>query len=122
MMTSDLEDCFEVAQAVADSIKTTPYPVVIVASSDMTHYEPDTEARKKDRLALDMVLALNPEGLYRTVLSKKISMCGYIPTLTMLKASILLGAKSAVLVKYMTSGDVSGDYSHVVGYAGVIIK
>lgn len=122
IMTTSLEDCLEVGRALAEVIKVTTYPVVIVASSDMTHYEPDESARKKDRKALDRVLALDPEGLHRTVLSEKITMCGFSPTVTMLKASILLGAKSAVLVKYMTSGDTSGDYSHVVGYAGVLIK
>lgn len=122
MMVSDLESCLNVGQAIADAIKETNYPVVIVASSDMTHYEPDEEARKKDKKALDKIIALDPEGLHKTVMRERISMCGYAPTVTMLKASIILGAKSAVLVRYMTSGDVSGDYFHVVGYAGVLIK
>lgn len=122
MMTTDLEDCLEVGRAVASAVNSTPYPVVIVASSDMTHYEPDSEARKKDRRALDRILALDPEGLHRTILKERISMCGFSPAVAMLKASTILGAKSADLVKYMTSGDVSGDYFHVVGYAGVLIK
>lgn len=122
MITTDLEDCLEVGRAVADAVKATTYPVVITASTDMTHYEPDSEARKKDQRALDMVLAMDPEGLHKTVLRERITMCGFAPTVAMLKASIILGAKSAVLVKYMTSGDTSGDYSHVVGYAGVLIK
>jgi len=122
MMTSDLGDCLRTAQAIADVIKETTYPVIIVASSDMTHYEPDDEARKKDGKALDRIIALDPEGLHRTITRERISMCGYAPAVTMLKASIILGAKSATLVKYMTSGDVSGDYLHVVGYAGVLVK
>lgn len=122
MMTSLLEDCLELGRAIADAVKVTSYPVVIVASSDMTHYEPDESAREKDHKALDRVLALDPEGLHKTVLREKITMCGFAPTVTMLKASNILGAKSAFLVKYMTSGDTSGDYSSVVGYAGVLIK
>lgn len=122
MMTTDLDDCLELGRAVADAIKATAYPVIIVASSDMTHYESDKEARKKDQNALERVLALDPEGLHRTVLREGISMCGFAPTVAMLKASNILGAKSAVQVKYMTSGDVSGDYHHVVGYAGVLVK
>jgi len=122
MMTALLEDCLELGRAVADAVKATSYPAVIVASSDMTHYEPDESARKKDRKALDRILAIDPEGLHKTVLREKITMCGFAPTVTMLKASSILGAKSALVVKYMTSGDTSGDYSHVVGYAGVLVK
>lgn len=122
MMVSGLESCIETGRTIAEAIKATPYPVVIVASSDMSHYEPDSEARKKDKQAIERILALDPEGLFSTVLEKRISMCGYAPAVAMLKASLILGAKSTVFVKYMTSGDVSGDYFRVVGYAGVLIK
>jgi AmmeMemoRadiSam system protein B len=96
--------------------------VLLVASSDMTHYEPGEIARQKDRKALDRVLALDPGGLYRTVREGRISMCGYLPTVMMLAASLELGATTASLVRYGNSGDVTGDQAEVVGYAGVIVE
>lgn len=122
MMLTDLDSCLEVGRAVAEAVRKTSYPTVVVASSDMTHYEPDSMARQKDKKAIDKVLALDPEGLHKVVKKERISMCGYAPTVAMLKASLLLGAKSAELVKYSTSGDTSRDYSYVVGYAGVLVK
>ena len=84
---------------------------------------PDIEAKiAKDRKAIDRVLALDPEGLYNTVRKEGITMCGFMPVTTMLFAARQLGAKKTELVKYMTSGEVSGDYDYVVGYAGMIIR
>jgi AmmeMemoRadiSam system protein B len=97
-----------------------PRPL-IVASSDMTHYESGEEARRKDGLALERVLALDPEGLYRTVRDHRISMCGVLPAVVMLRAALALGATAAELVAYANSGEVTGDQRQVVGYAGVIV-
>jgi AmmeMemoRadiSam system protein B len=94
---------------------------LIVASTDMTHYECGSTARKKDFLALEKVLALDPEGLYNVVRVNRISMCGVLPTVVMLQAALALGAKDAELIAYSNSGDVTGDQSEVVGYAGVRI-
>ena len=94
---------------------------VIIASSDMTHYEPDATARKKDKSAIDAILRLDEESLKDAVVGLDISMCGYGPVCVMLSAAKELKAKQAKLIKYRTSGDVSGDYSSVVGYAGIII-
>ncbi len=96
-------------------------PVLIVASSDMNHYEDDAETRVKDALAIEQVLGLQPKGLFQTVRGQNISMCGYGPAVAMLTAALRLGASSAELVKYATSGDVSGDREHVVGYAGITV-
>lgn len=96
-------------------------PVLMVASSDMNHYESDEHTRVKDALAIEQVLGLQPKGLYDTVRAQKISMCGYGPAVAMLTAALRLGAKSAELVKYATSGDVSGDRRTVVGYAGIAV-
>ena len=96
--------------------------VLIVASSDMNHYEPDAITRSKDHQAIERVLALDARGLWEVVSKEHISMCGFGPTVVMLTAAKLLGATSATLVKYATSGDVSGDYEAVVGYAGVIVE
>jgi AmmeMemoRadiSam system protein B len=97
-------------------------PVLIVASSDMNHYESDAVTRIKDHRAIEKILALDPRGLYEVVTQQDISMCGFGPAVSMLTAARELGAKSAELVKYATSGDVSGDRDMVVGYAGVVVR
>jgi AmmeMemoRadiSam system protein B len=96
--------------------------VLIIASSDMNHYECDAVTRVKDRKAIERVLAMDARGLWEVVMNGDISMCGFGPTIVMLTAAKLLGATSATLVKYATSGDVSGDYESVVGYAGIIVE
>src|SRR6185312_14306790 len=96
-------------------------PVLIIASSDMNHYESDGITRQKDALAIDRILALDARGLFDTVNEQKISMCGYGPAVAMLTAARRLGATSAELIKYATSGDVSGDRDMVVGYAGIAV-
>ncbi|MBI4824220.1 MAG: AmmeMemoRadiSam system protein B [Nitrospirae bacterium] len=122
VMSAGLKELKAIGQGIAGAIKDIGYDVVIVASSDMSHYVSDTLARQKDRLAIDRLLALDPEGLYNTVKKENISMCGYMPAVIMLYASVTLGAKEARLVRYATSGEVSGDFDHVVGYAGIIVK
>ena len=97
-------------------------PVMIVASSDMNHYEPDDVTRVKDRKAIDQILALDPAGLYEVIRQEDISMCGYGPAVAMLTAVKDLGAARAELVRYATSADTSGDHSSVVGYAGMVIS
>lgn len=113
-----------VAKEIANSLKESQIDdkILIVASSDMTHYEPDKIAREKDRQAIDAILELNEDKLFERVSRLDISMCGYAPVIIMLGIVKQLGAKEAQLVKYQTSGDASGDYSSVVGYAGIIIK
>ena len=96
-------------------------PVLVIASSDMNHYESDDVTRVKDRRAIDRILALDPRGLYETVHQANISMCGYGPAVVMLTAAKKLGANHAELVRYATSGDVSGDRDMVVGYAGIAV-
>jgi MEMO1 family protein len=96
--------------------------VLIVASSDMNHYESDAVTRVKDHKAIERVLAMDARGLWEVVMREEISMCGFGPTIVMLTAAKLLGATAATLVKYATSGEVSGDYESVVGYAGIIVE
>jgi AmmeMemoRadiSam system protein B len=97
-------------------------PVLVVASSDMNHYESDSVTRVKDRRAIDQLLALDPRGLYDVVHQADISMCGYGPAVAMLTAARKLGATRAELIRYATSGDVSGDRDMVVGYAGIAVS
>lgn len=110
-----------IGNSIAKAIKEYGKDVLIVASSDMTHYESDTITRKKDNLAIQMVLNLDPLGLIKITNEKNITMCGVIPTAIMLTASKQLGAKKAELVDYKTSGEVTNDYDEVVGYAGLIV-
>ncbi|MDR3762461.1 MAG: AmmeMemoRadiSam system protein B [Acidobacteriota bacterium] len=105
----------------AKAIAATAEPVLIVASSDMNHYENDEETRIKDALAIEQVLSLQPAGLFQTVRAQDISMCGVGPAVAMLTAALKLGATKAELIRYATSGDVSGDREHVVGYAGIAV-
>jgi AmmeMemoRadiSam system protein B len=93
--------------------------VLIIASSDMNHYESDAVTRIKDHKAIEKILALDTRGLHDVVQQENITMCGYGPTVAMLTAARQLGARSAELVKYATSGDISGDREMVVGYAGI---
>lgn len=115
-------NCELLGEALAKAIKKFGESVLIIASSDMTHYEPHEKAKAKDSLAVNRILALDPGGLYETVHTHNITMCGVIPTTVMLQAVNLLGAKEAELIAYATSGDISGDYGSVVGYAGIIVK
>ena len=95
---------------------------LIVASSDMTHYETAASAEEKDSLALERVEALDPEGLLEVVMKRPISMCGVAPVAAMLYAAKVLGASRAERAAYATSGDVTGDMSEVVGYAAVTVR
>ncbi|MBI1910113.1 MAG: AmmeMemoRadiSam system protein B [Deltaproteobacteria bacterium] len=115
-------DCHEIGRALAQTIQGTGKPVLIIASSDMNHYENQEITHKKDLEAIEKILALDPQGLYETVHKKSISMCGIIPTTVMLVAAKELGARKAELVQHATSGDVTHDYKSVVGYAGLIIS
>ena len=96
--------------------------ILVIASSDMNHYESDAVTRVKDERAIERILALDPRGLYDTVRNEGITMCGYAATVVMLVATIEIGAKEAKLIRYATSGDVTGDFESVVGYAGIIIR
>ncbi|MCJ7682228.1 MAG: AmmeMemoRadiSam system protein B, partial [Candidatus Aminicenantes bacterium] len=107
--------------SLARCLKQSSEEVLIVASTDMSHYISREEARKKDFLAIRRILDLDAGGLYETVQENRISMCGFQPTVAALVASIALGASVAELIRYQSSGDVSGDYDKVVGYAGIRI-
>ncbi|HUI83840.1 MAG TPA: AmmeMemoRadiSam system protein B [Candidatus Binatia bacterium] len=116
---------FEVLSALGTAIGNTlagqERPWLVIASSDMNHYESDRVTRVKDRRAIDQLLALDPRGLYDVVREGNISMCGYGPAVVMLTAARRLGACRAELIRYATSGDVSGDKDMVVGYAGIAV-
>jgi MEMO1 family protein len=120
--TGQFEVLEQLGQAVGDVLKQQAEPVLMIASSDMNHYENDRITREKDHKAIEQMLAMNARGLFDVVTNEDISMCGYGPTVAMLTAARRLGASSAELVRYATSGDVSGDRETVVGYAGVVVR
>lgn len=114
--------CEEVAAALAETIKASHKEILIVASSDMSHYEPRRITEQKDRSALKCIEQLDPYSLYRTVYDHRISMCGVIPVVIAILAAKACGAVQASLVGYTDSGYTSGDTDQVVGYAGVMIS
>jgi AmmeMemoRadiSam system protein B len=109
-------------EAVADVVQAQAERVLIIASSDMNHYENDAITRVKDHKAIERMLALDAPGLFAVVMREEISMCGFGPAVVMLTAAKSLGATRAELIKYANSGDVSGDREMVVGYAGIIVR
>lgn len=111
----------EIGRALAEVVRNCGKEVLLVASTDMTHYESQEMARAQDQLAIERILDLDPKGLYDTVAQHGISMCGVVPTTIVLTACKALGANKAELVQYATSGDVTGDYAQVVGYAGFVV-
>jgi hypothetical protein len=119
--TSNFEVLSALGVAIGNVVAKQSGRVLIIASSDMNHYENDAVTRVKDQRAIDQLLALSPQGLYDVVRDGEISMCGYGPAVIMLTAAMKLGAQQAELIRYATSGDVSGDKNMVVGYAGIAI-
>lgn len=118
---ADYQELEELAQAIAGGIRESGRDVLVVASTDMSHYVSQETAKRKDFLAIEKVLALDAKGLFDVVQQEDISMCGFQPTTAAIRAAKELGAKKAELIRYQTSGDTSGNYNEVVGYAGLRI-
>ncbi len=114
-----LPELEEMGHAIASAIRGTPGDVLIVASTDMSHQVKEETAREKDNLAFDRIKALDARGLFETVQREQISMCGFQATTAALVAALDLGAEMADVIAYRTSGDVTGDFDSVVGYAGI---
>ncbi len=112
----------ELGHAVAQVVAAQTDPILVIASTDMNHYESDAITRRKDQLAIARILELDPRGLFDTVRSEGITMCGYAATAAALVTMRDLGAKEAQLVQYATSGDITGDRDEVVGYAGMVFR
>jgi len=120
--TSNYESLEALGHGIAGAIRTMASPVLLLASSDMTHYESAETAARKDRLAIDRILELDPRGLYSTVIENNITMCGFAPAVSVLTACLDMGASTARLIDYTNSGEASGDYRQVVAYAGIAIE
>lgn len=119
---AELADLKRLGQALAKAIIASGSPTLIVASSDMNHFASEQETEKRDRLALEQVLNLNPDGVYRVCGENAISMCGAAAAVVMLTAAKAQGATKAELIEHTTSAAVTADYSNVVGYAGVVVR
>jgi AmmeMemoRadiSam system protein B len=111
----------ELGEAVGAVVAAQSEPVLVLATSDMNHYESDTLTRRKDEKAIEKILQLDGRGLFEVVQEEEISMCGFGAAVAMLTAMRRLRAETAELVSYATSGDVTGDREAVVGYAGVVV-
>lgn len=122
ILSATIDECKMLGEGIARAVREAGYSVVVVASTDMSHYVPHDIAKKTDKKAIDKIVSLDPEGLYDVVLRERISMCGYLPVTAMLFAVKALGAQSARLIRYTTSAEVSGDYDNVVGYAGIVLR
>lgn len=119
---TDFPSCSALGNGIAQAISEYGEEVLIVASSDMSHYESAASARSKDEEAIKEILALNPETLLQVCRARGITMCGVIPSSVMLVAALKLGARKARLVNYATSGDVTGDNRQVVAYAALTVS
>jgi hypothetical protein len=120
MMMQDIESSIEIATAIFKA--SNEGNMVIIASSDMTHYEKQLSAEQKDKIALDCIIKLDIEGLYKVIDTNNISMCGYGPIAVLMNYAQLSKVTEVRLEAYRTSGDVSKDYTSVVGYASVSFK
>ena len=112
----------KISKGIVKAVKAVKKTVLILASSDMTHYQPQETTEKLDKLALEPLIKREAKKFFDTVVKNDISMCGYIPATIMILVCNALGAKKGELIMYTTSGEASGDYSQVVGYAGVIVE
>ncbi|MCD6341958.1 MAG: AmmeMemoRadiSam system protein B [Thaumarchaeota archaeon] len=121
ILDQSLETCIEVGGALAEALKNYR-SFLLVASTDLTHYEPDEIAKQKDEMALQRIVELDVEGLYEVIRRHEISMCGYGPVAAVLEASKRLGASESEVLRHATSGDITGDRGAVVGYASIKIE
>ena len=122
MGMQDEETAFDVGMEISEAIRKTNRKVVIIASSDFSHYKPDKKAREDDAYFINPVLALDIQTFYRRLYEREANVCGFGPISAMMAATKNLGAMKATLLKYSTSGDTTGDFSAVVGYAGIIVE
>ncbi len=119
--TDDYAALEALGHGMARAIKSLKESALLVASSDMTHYETAEHAARQDRFAIDHILKLDPQGLYQTVMDRDITMCGFAATVAVIVACLDLGASQGRLIRYTNSGEAGGDYRSVVGYAGLAI-
>ena len=109
-------------QDLARAIQDLALDVSLVVSTDMSHFVPQEHAKRLDHMAIERILDMDPLGLHQVVRQNRISMCGVMPMTLGLACAKEMGAKNTEFIDYATSGDAIGDYTQVVGYAGVIVS
>jgi len=122
MSVQNLEESVRLGRAIALAAEKTKRDVVIIASSDMSHYLPEEEARRRDMAALEAILDMDVHSLFRTLFELDVSMCGPGPASVAITFSKLMGVEKGELIRYSTSAEASGDRSFVVGYASVVFR
>jgi len=118
-LMQDYESAVEVGGALEEALDTAN--TVVIASSDMTHYETAKKAFEKDQAALKAVTDLDAKRFYDIVEAQNITACGYAPITALITYASGVCAK-AKLLNYHNSGDITGDHSSVVGYAAVSFR
>lgn len=121
LMTNSYDSCLDLAKAIYESVQKCGKKTCVVASTDMSHYSNASITKICDDYAIKEIKQLDGKGLLEIVEEKNISMCGAAPTASMLVYAKLAGAKNSELLRYSNSGEITGDFSEVVGYAGMII-
>lgn len=122
MMMQDLQTAQELGHAIAETAARLERDVVVIASTDFTHYQPHDVAKAQDEKVLEFIASLDEEGMVREIQKSNITMCGYGPVAAAITASKAMGARVADILKYATSGEASGDYSSVVGYGSAVFR
>jgi MEMO1 family protein len=118
MIIQDKDTASEIGESIADSTRT--HNALLIASSDFTHYEPNSAAHRKDRELIEAILSLDTSIFYTTLERLNVSACGYGAIASIMTAAKALGATKGELLRYATSGDIVGDTNNVVGYASII--
>ena len=119
MGLQDEQTAVEVGVALGNAIRDLKRDCSVIASSDFTHYEPQEMARKVDANLIEAILRMDIDELYRRIYKYDATACGYGPIAAAITASRIMGASSGKLLRYATSGDITGDYSQVVGYGAI---
>lgn len=118
--SGNFEILVKVGEGIGQVLAAEKQDVLLLTTSDLNHYEDDATTRVKDGKAIEQLLKINARGLHDTCTKEEISMCGLGPAVAMITALHVMGAKKAELIRYATSGEQSGDFDAVVGYAGMI--
>ncbi len=116
------DECLELGRDIAQVVTEWDEEVLLLASTDMNHFATAEESQQLDFMAITAMTSFDHRALYQVVRDNGISMCGVLPTVVVMAAAHDLGAAECQLVDYAHSGQVNGDYSRVVGYAGLILK
>ena len=120
--SDDPQQLRQLAEALARVVAQSPERILLIASSDLSHFQPEQGALAQDRRLIELLCALEAEALIRHIQESGTAMCGYGAAAAVVGAARALGARRGVLTRYATSVDGGGDPDSVIGYAGVIIE